>query len=577
MRFEASAGGIDFLAVSEAYTRIEWVQFDGNDISTTQGILLDSTADNSLVRNVILHHLTGGTNTANGILIDLGNDSSEVRNSIVYAYDADGVHVSGTNAVVANSTFYLGRATPESNSVQTDTGGTATVYNVLAVGPETDFWENDAPGLSLNNCISTDSSASDFDVSGSFKTGVTELSEFISVTGTINLHLRAGAEALEFAVDLSASFVDDIDDETRPLASAWDVGADESVFTSAAPRYRSIGSAADLTNQGTVTVTVGSSIVTKTGGLGWLSENRGRGDVLIVGANEYMIEAVISDNELRLASLPATGFVGSTYTIARQHTTIGLWYDCIDNTTVCPYFPVSSASLVADDRSEVGIAYKDTPFVLSGSINMQGTTTDTSHTIRLTVDRGNRHNGTPGAGVIVDANGPREIRIRDSNVTLEWLEFVGCKGADFLSPIEVWGTDGDTSVNVVLQNLLIHDFGDVTFNNSGIDLTGSNTLIGKTVTIRNTMIWDGDQRGIEGDEPLDVAIIENVSIDGMAQTGIWADSSSFIIRNTVVTGSPGVDYDSAAGSIVGSYNTSSDGSAAVYFTNWQTGVAAADV
>jgi hypothetical protein len=430
--------------------------------------------------------------------------------------------------------------------------------------------------LTLNNCLSQDASSQSWLGAGNL-IGASPTNEFLSLA-PVNLHLRGGAVAIDAGKSLSTQFSDDIDGYPRPQGAAWDIGGDESFASGATTYHRSIGTAPDLANSGTITVTAGSATVTKVGGLGWQAENRGRGDVLIVnGSDQYMILAVVSDNELTLASLATTSYSGGTYTIARQYADFDSWWDCVANNVVCSYFPVSSASLSADDRREAAIAYRDPPtfsFQLGGSdINLQGTTTDASHDIVITADPGNRHNGIPsaagGSGVVLDAQGPAEFIIRDSYVTVEWLEFVGCKGADNLSAIEVWGGDGppvDVATNVVLQNLLIHDFNDTTagFNNSGIDLTGSNTVAGKSVTIRNTMIWDGDQRGIEGDEPLDVALIENVTVDGMVQNGIWADQSTFTVNNTIVTRS-GVDYSNGSGTMSGSNNTSSDGTAFTQF------------
>ena len=82
-------------------------------------------------------------------------------------------------------------------------------------------------------------------------------------------------------------------------------------------RYRSIGTAADLTNQGTITVTAGSTSVTKVGGTGWRTANRGRGDRLSVGTDHYLIASVDSDTALTLTAPAVTSYTGSTYTIAR--------------------------------------------------------------------------------------------------------------------------------------------------------------------------------------------------------------------------------------------------------------------
>jgi hypothetical protein len=187
--------------------------------------------------------------------------------------------------------------------------------------------------------------------------------------------------------------------------------------------------------------------------------------------------------------------------------------------------------------------------------------TDATHTITLTVDPGTRHNGVPGAGVVVDGQGaPNEIRILDSNVTAEWLEIGRVRRANAIAALTVRGVIGDPVTNVLLQNVLIHDFADATFNVAGIRLSGDD--VGNSMTVRNCMIWNGDGYGIEGDEPSHTATIENCSIDGMAQRGIEAIASSFTIRNTIVTGSPTRDYDASLGGTVnGSNNIDSDGSA----------------
>ena len=121
-----------------------------------------------------------------------------------------------------------------------------------------------------------------------------------------------------------------------------------------------------------------------------------------------MIASVGSDNALTLATPAVTSFTGGTYTIARQFLTLQSWENCISrsaaNTCKRPadtqeYFPTTSSSLVADDRREVGIAYKESAF---SKVDFNGSSTDAAHTITLTADPGNRHLGIAGAGVVVD-------------------------------------------------------------------------------------------------------------------------------------------------------------------------------
>ncbi len=350
--------------------------------------------------------------------------------------------------------------------------------------------------------------------------------------------------------------------------------------------YRSIGTAPNDTT-GTLTATNGSANVTGTG-TSWDGNNRGRGDVITIcddppgcsSNTNYVVASVGSGTSLQLTTAYAgPSGAGKTFTVRRQFSTFAAWEDCVDGPpgVACSFFPVASASLVADDRSEVGIAYEDTPFVLTGDVLIQGSTTDATHTIHLTADQGNRHNGVPGAGVVVNANGPNELSVRDSNVTVEWLEFLGCRGAINVAAVEVQASGGDLATNVLLQNLLIHDFDDLAVGNDGSGIALSGDLVGgsfKSVTIRNTIIWDGDNYGIEGDNSADTAIIENVSIDGMLNLGIWAGNSGFTIRNTIVTSSPTADFArDTSGSLAGSHNTDSDGSGAVFFTNSLTAAA----
>ena len=217
---ELNAGGITGLFVDEPFTRVEWLEIDGNDNSTTDGIQVDDNADNSLAQKLVIHN-TGG----DGIFVSSGNDSTEIRNIIVYAYDGDGVHASGSNTKIYNSTFHLGRTTPASNSVQTDTLATNVLLeNVLAIGPETDFWENTGGTLTLNNCMSSDATADDFLGTGNI-VGVDPNTQFVSTTGTIDLHLADTSDAIDAGLNRSSLFTDDIDGQARN--GLWDIGADE--------------------------------------------------------------------------------------------------------------------------------------------------------------------------------------------------------------------------------------------------------------------------------------------------------------------------------------------------------------
>jgi hypothetical protein len=336
------------------------------------------------------------------------------------------------------------------------------------------------------------------------------------------------------------------------------------------PYNRSIGAAANYST-GTATFTRGSVVVTGTG-TAWRAANRGRGDRITTLGNDYMVEAVVNDTRLLLTT-PFLGTSGSSaYTLARQFTTLQAWEDCISAGAACPFFTVPSASLVADSRREIGVVYNDGVYTLSAPFIISGSTTDPTHSITLTADPGNRHNGTAGTGIRINGNAAgNEVQIIDDNVTLEWLEIYNVKAPGTLAVIRVIGP---AAHNVLLQNLLVHDFFDAVNQMTGIRLSGN---AGKTVTVRNTAVWDGDSEGISADEYADTLTVENCTVDWMhdaSAAGIQTQLSMVIVKNAIVTNS-GTSFKQNGGFMSGANNTSSDATAATFFTSAQTGVAAA--
>jgi hypothetical protein len=288
--------------------------------------------------------------------------------------------------------------------------------------------------------------------------------------------------------------------------------------------YRAIGTVADYTT-GTVTATNGSPVVDGTGT--WQTANRGRGDRIRIDGVDYTILSVDLQTQLTLTS-PFTGIggAGKTYTIARQFTTLQAWEDCISFAVACPFFPVASASLVADDRSEVGIAYKDSVFTSAGGVHivrLRGSTTDGLHDITLTADGVNRHFGIVGDGVVLDMlaepnfNG---VFIQDEFVTVEWLEITGGAGMDGFEVTTI-----SSPSQVTLRYNLIHDTG----IGDGMQLRDADL----TVDVYNNIIY-GANKAIElnAEVPTSARILNNTIYD--SNEGVFADD----------VGCPGCKFDS---------------------------------
>ncbi len=299
-------------------------------------------------------------------------------------------------------------------------------------------------------------------------------------------------------------------------------------YQAAAPtvNYRSIGTAPGYST-GTVSASNGSPTVVGTG-TSWLAANRGRGDQIRIEGVDYAIVSVASNNVLTLTS-PFTGAsgAGKSYAIARQFSSLADWEDCISGAVPCTFLPVASASLVSDNRSEVGIVYKDSVYNLSLPFTIEGSITDANHTITLTADGQNRHQGLAGTGVVMDNSGGsgNAVEVRDDFVTLEWIEIR--RGGAGIDGIRV--SNLGLPNQVVLRNLLIHDMAGDAIEFAQPDLAAdvfNNVLYRATIGIRsstalsaasslrlvNNTVFSCNSRGINdaGGSPV-VTLVNNIA------------------------------------------------------------------
>ncbi|KPK38533.1 MAG: hypothetical protein AMJ69_08220, partial [Gammaproteobacteria bacterium SG8_47] len=331
--------------------------------------------------------------------------------------------------------------------------------------------------------------------------------------------------------------------------------------------YRSIGVAADLVNSGTISITSGSTTVTKSGGTGWQTANRGQGDRLTVDGNDYVISSVDSENQLTLTSTALTTYAGSTYTIARQFTTLQGWANCVQRNTgsgsfPCSrtpgsgpeYFASSSSSLVSDDRSEVGVAYNDGSF---NAFDFTGVTTDATHDITLTVAAGNRHAGVAGTGAVLNnttSTGAAITSDQALHLTLEWLEITG-------SASGAHGMEFSSTATLVIRNNIVHDVDD-----EGIRITNN----GASADVYNNIVYNTTDRGINfnntgltGTMRFLNNTVYNTATEGIRVAGVSGGTST--VRNNIALACGSTCYSGTFST--SSNNISSDASGSAGLVN----------
>jgi hypothetical protein len=316
---------------------------------------------------------------------------------------------------------------------------------------------------------------------------------------------------------------------------------------------RSIGeNGGTIYGTGTVTLNQGSRRATFSGAT--LPTNIGEGDKLLIdGTYTYYISSRESTTEVIVQEANVSGdHSGLGYTITRA-------YSGTDHTPFVNWESAREGDLVTDDVIERGICYKDNDgeFEFTSQFEIDGSTTDSSHFLWLTVADSERHDGRAGTGVAIDGNGGNNgIRARDDYTRIEWLEVKNVRNVGSAAALIAREVS-----NVLFQYVIVHDFDDASNDVYGVrtlTFTGSSDLI-----VRNSIIYDGDHAAIKGDDANDTVTVENCTIYGMADYGIYLDlttASNFTVRNTISLNNGGTDTDFDAG-MTQSYNISEDSTA----------------
>jgi hypothetical protein len=263
-----------------------------------------------------------------------------------------------------------------------------------------------------------------------------------------------------------------------------------------------------------------------TAGAWCLSQECRWDNMLVTGPDDgiYHILSRDDDTTVTIQETVTGARTDDTFKIERVYNALQDWEDD------------RQGDLVTEARREVGVCYNDGAFTSRLTIN--GSTTDSTHYMMLTVAESHRHDGIAGAGARLDGGGgfsARPINVKDPYTRIEWLEITNWlddhSGIYFdESPAE------DNADNSSVSNLLLHNFFTGT-SDSALHFRAAN------VTARNTIIYDGEGEGIR--VRLGTGhVVDNCTIYGITGDGVYQLSGTGVtVRNTISVGNTSDDFD----------------------------------
>jgi hypothetical protein len=218
------------ISIEDAYTVVEWLEVDGSNVTTlsSDGVQVEVAGTNNVTIQYLIIHDWDETNDG-GIYAD--QDYLTVRNTIIYGnYCSVQLGTGGDYGTFQNVTIHGG---PNCGFMVYGSTGWI-VENVISMGATGDDFSDDGSIATCNNNMSEDSTADDCGGSGHL-INQTIADQFVSISGSIDLHLKSGADAIDSGTNLWSDFTFDIDRDTRPETGTWDIGADEFQEVNLAP------------------------------------------------------------------------------------------------------------------------------------------------------------------------------------------------------------------------------------------------------------------------------------------------------------------------------------------------------
>jgi subtilisin-like proprotein convertase family protein len=503
------------------------------------GILSNQTnAANHRISNNIVRSVTNNTYNYIGIYMYAAAAGSTARiwNNIIYDFAGAtgwGIAFSSSNFTdyVYNNTVY------NCASGYYRDGGTVIYKNNISYSNGDNYYGT-FDATSTNNL----SGPSQTDAPGSnARQGVTVT--FVDPTGSPpDFHLAStDAGAKDYGADLSSdanlSFSGDIDGETRPFGSAWDIGADEYVTPpTPTPLYRSVGTNGSNLNTAGRTMAISGTTVTFSDAM---PNNVGVGDVLTYSSGGNRLAFIHGRSSSTVFTVmdkggnaPTAAPAGTAVGVYRAYTSLANWQSQTENPNISE--PTENdvnpnKDLVAANTVMIVACYGDGPD--STGFTISGWSTSPNSYIKIytptstnQVGVTQRHNGTAGTGYRINP-GITSIRVDSPYVQIEGLEIYGFGGVGN-------GTRGIhlpslSTRGVTISQNLIHS--EVSGNNGwGIHVDNYNQQ--GYHKIFNNIIYEINE-GMRLDTNYPVYVYNNTVVN--CSTGIYSPYNKVVAKNNI--------------------------------------------
>lgn len=226
-RIRSTTFGAKQISIQDDFTQVIGLEFDCRGATgSAQNCVNINNAKGVLVDKCIGYDATG--TAVDFVGAGTGDDKNIVQNSFFWDGAGDGCRMRN-HSIIHNATF---NNFSSEGIIAYFTGTGIVVQNGIAMnnGGSGDFDEQGGSGnfINFNNNMSEDGTATTHGGSGNLA-NKTYADQFVSVTvGSEDFHLKTGADAIDAGKDLSGNGVtDDIDGDSRPQGSDYDIGGDE--------------------------------------------------------------------------------------------------------------------------------------------------------------------------------------------------------------------------------------------------------------------------------------------------------------------------------------------------------------